>query len=594
MAHYREDYERVEVKFEADKGRTSSHWAKERNKWGDDVYWWQRFKEAQHIHNQKGRSELELDLDHTDTGLTEALSKLNDWQEFEIVHQERFHEAEAFHEECQQGFVGAQNAMVAATKADAIHKFQQPKSGWRMEMKEAQEELETWQGKLMWVKSEWTDVIAEACAMIAAVPKLQEQLEAKVEAQTKAIYRRLQQKGAHPSQDIHPPSHKSTFPERVQYWISASSALTAELWEWEKFMGWRSHVRDAGNTNQEGRKVLCEGDSYPELMEDLANWHQYELDKAESWSKCWRHQIKKHVEAKEKKSQFDWNWSFPAAVKDGREPDPMNYVADEWDATIYAKLAKEQVSVATQRLEHSIQKLHHVLGEFGPHSTCQIQVEKPEVETPPTPPESESPEILPQKGRPSKEIKSAEKRVRRENEEQASKGGATMGNASTEQLPFPSYPSDSNDTKKNEDTDMPDNVEAPVLFDNEEESKQPDPKDAAMSDTEELVPQNLPSPPIPSPTSTKNTNKGKRPPPTPAPPTSRKTQSATKFDQAKSGKILKNPGNNKPPKKPKAFTEEQTAILLYAAAASCPSTGPTAPRRSERLKEKAVGSRRRT
>ena len=75
MHHYRDQYETIESIFEVDKRRAVSHWGEEMNKWGDELLRWQRFKERQRVQN---RSELDLELENTDTALVEVLSKLSD------------------------------------------------------------------------------------------------------------------------------------------------------------------------------------------------------------------------------------------------------------------------------------------------------------------------------------------------------------------------------------------------------------------------------------------------------------------------------------------------------------------------------------
>lgn len=65
--------------------------------------------------------------------------------------------------------------------------------------------------------------------------------------------------------------------------------------------------------------------------------------------------------------------------------------------------------------------------------------------------------------------------------------------------------------------------------------------------------------------------------PSTRPPTSRKTRPAKELNQLPSTKIHKGSNKDKPRKKAKTFTEEQTQILLHAATSSYHSTHPTSP-----------------
>lgn len=228
MHHYRDQYKTIESIFEVDKRRAVSHWGEGMNKWGDELLRWQRFKECQRVQN---RSELDMELEISDTALVEVLSKLSDWQGFKVFHDRKVYHAEAAYEKFQQRHAANQNAVVAVTSADATPDIQKPYGGWTNYMGEIQKELMDLQERLMWVKSQWTDVIAEARSSIAAAPKLQEELEAKFETQAIAIYRCLQQIGARPSRALQSPDINGELPQRIQHWNSEISMFTNELWD---------------------------------------------------------------------------------------------------------------------------------------------------------------------------------------------------------------------------------------------------------------------------------------------------------------------------------------------------------------------------
>lgn len=607
--HYRDDYENIEVILEVDKGRSSSHWAKEMNKWGRELLQWERFKVAQRIHNQSGRSEIDLELDNTDAALIGALSKLNDWQEFESVHRSEVYEAEGFLERGQQGIARTHNAMVTTTNADAMLEIREPTRGWMRYMNEAQEQLEAYEDELMWVKSQWTDVIAEACLPIAAAPKLQKQLEAKFEKRAKAIYYILQQEGARPSRAVYAPDKDAEFPQKLQHWISESSAFIAELREWRIFMSWRRHVKDAGNTDQEGRTILSEGDSCSELFEDHVKYQQCELDKAASWVESWRRQARKYKEACRSMWPYGgciMSYHGPRSLscerdddddedaEDGSEDDEDDdsNAAEAKRAEVFAIRAEEKVSIATKRLEQSKQKLQSILAELALPVTSEAQAAHPTTQLPPTPPTSHSSQSSPNRRRPSEQKGLTGTALRRLKKERVRKGEARMANIDTEQHALPQFHLYSNALKDHDDVEMSDDAENSSPIEINEDLI--DTEDTAMSDFEERLNETPPS----SPPSLSSSSPPSSPPqsyPRPASdnlykklpspespcPTSRKTRSATKLDQVPSGRVLKNTSKNKPRKMAKDFTEEQTKALLDAASNGSSPTNPTSLGRNE-------------
>lgn len=594
---YREDYERIEAILEVDKDRSSSHWAEEMSKWDHELLHWERFKDAQRIHNQYGRYEVDLELENTDAALVGVLYKLNDWQEFQSLHCRRVHEAERSMERCQQGLARSHNAVVAATNADAMLDIKEPMGGWIGLMRQAQERFEASQNELKWVKGQWTEVIAEACSSIATEPKLQEQLEAKFEKRVKAIYRILQQKGARPSFAVYPPKRDAGFAQRLWHWISEGSALFAELSEWKAFLSWRRQVKDDGNTDREGRRMLSVGDSCSELFEDHVEYQQYELDKAISWVNSWRRQATRYKEAYERVWRYygrrtlgsGSRWLHCERVDDDDDDEDTEdgYEDDEDDdsdaaqarrAEVYAMRAEEKVSIATKRLEQSKQKLQSVLAELVLPATNETPAVQPTTQLLPAPPTSHSSQSPSNRRRPSEQKGLSGKGPRRLKKERVRKVKAKTASIDTEQHALPQFPLGSNALKDHDDVEMSDVAEDSSPIEINEDLI--DSEDTAMFDIEErphdTPPSSPPSLPPSSPQSYPKPASDKCYKNTPSPkspcPTSRKTRSATKLDQVPSGRVLKNTSKNKPRKKAKDFTGTQTKALLDAASTATPPT----------------------
>ena len=601
--HYREDYENIEVICEMDSRRAASHWTRERIYWSEELWRWLDFREIQRGYNEGGRSELDLELENTDVALVEALSKLNDWREFQSLHQMKLHEAEIFHEECQKEYARIQNAKVAIGST-RMHRIQEECGRLMVDMMEAQVKMEAFRKDLMWIKDQWKEVIAEACASIGAAPKLQEQLEAKIKMQTEAVYRKLLEKGARPSHTGHPPDMNVEFPQRLQHWISESFGLKAELWDWKQFRAWR-RTKGAQTTGHERQEQLFVDETCSEIYEQLVEYRQYELDKAVSRLDGWRRQAQQYKEEKEN-SWLEKKVRYPAFLEGGfygYSNDEDEVLKEETLEARYAEQlamkAEKMVAVAATRLEQSKQKLQEILAEFEPQPAVEIPAETTDAQhqhtaetpaetsnaqPPPTLPKTPSPKLLPKNQSPPKKKHSTEKAHRRSKKKKARSLAPkpNTNTTATNQHPLPAFsPSEPPHPNKDADTEMSDEeaqgtsaIQALV----DEEVNQ---TDAVMSDIGD------PSPP-PSPSQ-----------PNPQKPPSRTLRSATRAKHAppahkilKDQKVLK---NTPPPpqrrKKSRTFTEAQMTALLDAASKKPYSDGSiTTLRRSERLKGKGAAA----
>lgn len=584
MFTYRDEDEKVDKTKHVDEtsddgGLAAFHCIEEWEKWRGELDRWQEFKDAQLINNQLGRSEIELELENTDEGLVEALSRVNDWQEFEFIQQNKVHEEEMFHAKCQKGITRFQNAMVAASGAESKQEFE-PRCGWMLQMEKCQKRLKTSQEELRWTKGQWTEVLAETSSSLAAEPKLQKQLEDKLEKQTNAIYRRLKQMGARPSHAVQHPNENAGFPQRLQHWISESSCFTAELWDWRVFMAWRQYVKGADTKNQEGQKQDSQVPSCSELLEDLVKLRQYEIDKAISWVDCWRSRVRQYTEARKKaKLEMRARACWPALKDEEDEEDEDElFLEDDEDyiraqqAEQYAIQAEEKVSDAEKQLERAKEELQRVLAECVRPSMDEISGQDSKAELPPTPTKSQSPQVSPSNRTLLNNSSQVGKGHPRLEEERASDRGTKTTNTNTEQHDLPTF------LDEDHDTEMSDVPESSKVVEAREETKGVEYEDTVMSEVED-------------PTNhrpTTNTDFKKSASPRAHGPTTRKTRSSTNFDQAMSGRVTKNI-NKKPAKKVEKLTEQQTMALFTASTDKRP-TNHTSPRRSDRLKEKAAAS----
>ena len=582
-------------------GLLARHWTEESWKWDQDLMEWNKFKRIQ-LFKTRSRSELELELENTDVGLVEVLSKLNDWQDFHLIKQKEVFELGIRHEKCQEAITRSQNTTPVASDAESKQKIEASFGKLMWDMENSQKALENSQEKLMWIESQWTEVLAEASHSIAGEPKLQKQLEDKFEKQTSAIYRRLQQLEAKPSHVLHPPNESAEFPQRLQHWISESSNFTAEMWDWKVFMAWQKRAKGTETTKEEEQKQPAQSESCAELFEDMVKYCQHKVDGVFSWMVCWRSLARQHMESRHRRRNMSLLWpSLPGNNDDADYNDYDDYddydddddedvkydsksdLAKAREAKFFAQQAEQKVPKAAERLERSKQELQSILAQNGQPSTGAIPAETSDTQLPPTPPKSESPESLPKNRRPSNKSRPTEKGHRRLKKEKVRKEGARMGNTNIEQQPLPTFNPDPN-VEEAEDTEMSDvsgDPSPPETVNDLGESE----CDTIMSDVEDAPNPIPPSLSESHPRPTTNTKSRKTPSSTAQASTSRKTRSATKLDRVISGAIPKKNIIGKTTK----FTEQQTTALLNATTGYDPTT-PITLRRSERLKEKATAS----
>lgn len=563
----------VDMNSDAD-GLLARHWTEEAGKWDQDLMEWNNFKRIQQFKN-RSRSELELELENTDVGLVEVLSKLNDWQDFHVIKQKEVYEAGIVHEECQEAITRFWNVIPVASDAESKLKTEASFEKLMRKMEDSQKAVETSQEKLMWIESQWTEVLAEASHSIAGEPKLQKQLEDKFEKQTNTIYHRLQQLGAKPSHALHPPNESAEFPQRLEHWISESSKFTAEIWDWKVFMAWRRRAKGTNTTKEEEQREAAQSESCQELFKDMVKYCQYKVEGVFSWMACWRSLARQYMESRHQRKNVSLLCPYLPQIRGNNDGDDYDYYDDYDDdhddddvrhsskndlakareAGFYAQQARQKIPKAVERLGRSKQELQSILAQNFQPSTVGVPAKTSDVQLPPTPPKSESPDGLPKTRRPSNKGKATEKGHRRSKKERLRKEGAKMGNTNIEQQPLPTS-NLSPKVEEAEDSEMSDvseDPDPPETVDDLEGSE----CDSVMSDVED--PPN-PTPPSSSdshPRPTRNAKSRKSASsPSQNSTSRRKTRSATKLDRVISGGVPK-----KTIEKNIKLTEQQIAAL---------------------------------
>ena len=596
------------------------HWSGEAAHFRRELENWQGFREYQQSVRHLDRLETELELDNTDAGLINALTRLSDWEEFEVFQDLILVDALDFEDRCRLDFLEITSWEVSTEHQPISSVAHAAIDPWLRVFDRSQEEVGAAKNQLKWIKGQWPKAVAESLHSISKTPELQQDLEAKFRKQTYAAFSAIQKLGGRPSHAVSPPDKSMNDLQRILFWSSETSKYKEELLDWKMFLKWRRHNLGDKPTTQRQEYRCPEFRSAVDFFAEFEKFRQFQYNVALTWLKCWQRIVRWYEEETET--------PHPAITP--------GYLEDYADgARSHVRDSEQKLADAALRLQNSMQEHAHALSEQGQTSGCDTKKFFPQKPFPPTPPLSgsespessrysssppqfslsspsppssqssqsrpspqslQSPESLSKDRRPSNKSSSAEKCHRRSKKEKARKRGAKMGNTNIKQQPLPMFSFDPTEVKRDGDIEMSEILEGPGLAEAIEELNEPESEDTVMSDVEDSPSQTLSSSSKSHPWPTTNTHLGKLPSPSAGGPTSRKTRSAKKLGQALSDKVTKNKNvRKKPTTKIKQFTEQQTMALLNAASTNLPSTDPTSPsaiplRRSERLKKKAVAS----
>ena len=594
------------------------HWMSENHQFMEELEQWESFREFQGRWKHKARPETQLELENTDARLIEVLTRMNDWKEFEVFEGLNRVDALHFEDECLEDFRHIIKWEVTAEPLQTNPEVHDAIRDWLCQLDESQEELEATSNQLDWIKGQWPKVVAESTGSISRTPGLQNSLEAKFRKQTHAIFSTIQKLGGRPSHAVSPPDHFMDIFHKILYWSSESSKYKEEWLDWKTFLDWRRYIRGESPKTKPRSYQCPQFQSDLEFFAEFEKFRLFQYDLALTWLKCWQRVVRWHEEEIETPSYLDGVEVARSHVRD----------------------SERKVTYAATRLEKSKQEHTRAISEHGqqiggktetecteklcpptaplsssksPQSSRSSSSIAPYSPSPPSPPSSQASQTSQSPPSPfssqtsqsppsplssqtsqsterlSKDRRSAEKRRRRSKKEDTRKKVAKMGNTNTEQKTVPPFSSSPRQAAKDDDIQMTDALEDPRPMGPIKEYEKADSEDTVMTDFEDPPNHNLSNPADIHSTPTTSIASKRLPSSSIQGPTSRKTRSTTKLEQALDGKILKNTGK-KPSKKVKVFTEQQKLLLLNVVSNDSSSMGSPPPRRSERLKQKAAAS----
>lgn len=573
------------------------HWAEESAHFSKELENWQAFTEHQQKSQFLGRPKTRLQLDNTDARLIKDLTRLSDWQEFEVFQSYNVGDTISFEERCRlrllcviqweltPGYEGAEKE----TKSGAHAAIRDCLS----QMERCQENLDAAKIQLDWIKGEWPKVVAQVVDSISKTPALQSILEERLRHQTDAVFCAILDLGGRPSHSITQPDQHLGNLQRLLYWSSETSMYMTELSDWRKFLNWRRNNLDDTPIIQ-GEKFQCPRfESALDFYADFEKFRKSEHDVAVTWLKCWQRVVRWYEEETQAPNAPGW-------LDD-----------DAKKAQARLRDSEQKLADAATLLQKSMQERALALAEDNQVIGGEKEKAMPKNLSLPTPPPSSSESSRSSRSYPSSSSSSsmstqspessessqpsnfagrlaqnqpswsksstAGKDYRRLKKQNARKYGKRMENINLDQQPLPSFPVPPPRIEIDDDSEMVDAQEDQNPVEGAEEYTTPASEDIVMANFEDSSsntvshPSRYHSEPI---TITSNR-------------TTRKIDSSRKIDQKVPGKVLKNAGKN-PTNKAKTFTEEQTMALLNAASTKDSPKEFPQPRRSERIRQKAA------
>ncbi|KAL9070657.1 MAG: hypothetical protein Q9161_004711 [Pseudevernia consocians] len=624
----------------------SNHWLNESIQFGRELETWEIFKECQGKIQQMARLETQLELDNTDARLIEILTRMSDWEEFEVFENRDLVEALEFEDQCLQDYSRIMKWEGTADPLQTKLAVHEAMGTWLKRLEEIQEGKEAASKQVDWINGQWPKVVAESTRAISKTPELQCQLEAKFRKQTHATFSAIQKLGGRPSHAVSPPDPSMDIFHKILYWSSKTSNYIEELLDWKTFLDWRRYILRGSPFTEPRSYRRPQFQSDLEFYAEFENFRLFQYDLAMEWLKCWQRVVRWHEE-------------------EGDDDDKAEV------ALSHLRDSERKVTDAATRLEKSRQEHTRAIAEHGRQIGGKIETECPEKlcpatppvsgsnspkssrspssiapystfppsprssqssqtsqsspsplssqtpQSPPSPPSSQTPQLPPSppssqtsqspasplssqtlhsSERLSKDRRSAdkgsraEKLRRRAKKEDTRKKVTKMGNTDTERQTIPPFSSSPPQAAKDDDIQMTDALEDPRPMEPIKEFEEAVSEDTVMTDIEDSPNHILSTSSDFHSTPATSTASKRSPSPSTQGPTSRKTRSTPKLEHALDGKILKKTGK-KPSKKVKVFTEQQQELLLLNIASSNNSSmGSPSLRRSERLKEKAAAS----
>lgn len=581
-----------------DMSPTHHHWTEECSRFEEELDRWNEFQSYQRNNPQLSPLETAFDLRDTDQVLKAILVRLNEWREFEVYHEDKVNNAmmstwrnervlrRLFQEEAMSDPI-EQLFQEETISVRPLPEIQSKIGTWLEQLYPKQRALEASQKQLTCIEKQGFEMLSEVCACLEGTPLLCQQLEKKMEEQTHGVYQELELLKGRPSRAAQASFSTASSVQRILHWKSETSRLLKERFEWKIFLNWRKRQANADMSVIAEKQVLNGRHMGSATWFDYVTYRKMKVDKARSYAGCWQRLQKKEekgLEYREKAGIPTLGGSVESIQRD-------------------VQRFQQEVRTAEAQLRSAQQQLAELPLQQAP-SAAQGGAKRSPIDQrlPPSPPDSNATGSRPD-ARDHFDFRNFPTNAHRPlpaNEVSESVYPSSIpdqigykrekGNVDKGQLITVAEDGLPDQVIFDDDIQMTDVTDDPYLHEVVGEGEGAESIDTHMSDVEDPVNAVNPG----SPLAPELRSKGRDTRATRKTsllvhqvPTSRKTRSATKLNQAISNRIPKSIGK-KPAKKVKVFTEHQTETLLNAASISYPpTTEPPTLRRSERLRKKA-------
>lgn len=592
-----DEHGKLTCTLEYDMSPLHHHWTRESSRFREELDRWKEFQDYQRGNPHLSPLNTAFDLEDVDQSLKAILFRLNEWREFEVYHQCKVDTALMSTWANRQALTKLYQEETASDRAGSNPEIQSMVDTWLDRLFPRQMALDASQKQLACIESQAFEMLSEASVSLEGAPLLCQQLEKKMEEQANAVYQDLELLEARPGRPVQTSSPTATYIQRILHWKSETSRLLEERREWKIFLKWRRNQANANTSVSTEEQQPNSHNVDPALWFDYVAFEQSQLSKARSWVDCWRglkRSTKKRIKNLTKAGIPTLGGSSQSIQtyverfqQDVRTAEAQLRSAQQY----FAELSSQQIPPAAhegtqqstdcQQLPPSAHGSDASGSRFNEREHLNLRVSPTKAHRP------SFPHKVPGSVHPS----SIPGRVR--------KMRANKGNTERGQLISVSHTIVPDQVILEDDIQMPDAPNYSYPHEAIGEIEGAEPIDTLMSGIIDTMMVDAGSPvnTIPPPIS-KADSKGRGARavkesafPIHQIPTSRKTRSATKLDQAISNRILKKAHkktDKKPAKKAKTFTEQQTIALLNTALTSDSSTEPPLLRRSERLKKKAA------
>ncbi|CAD6563769.1 MAG: hypothetical protein ASARMPREDX12_000055 [Alectoria sarmentosa] len=592
-----DEHGKLTCTLEHDMSPMHHHWTKESSRFEEELDRWKEFQGYQRKNPHLSPLNTSFDLRDVDLSLKAILLRLNEWREFEVYHQCKVNDALMSTWASRQALTKLFQEKATSDLAGSKPNIQSMIDRLLERLFPRQMALDACQKQLTCIESQAFEILSEASASLEGAPLLCLQLEKKMEEQANAVYQDLELLEARPSRPAQASFPTATYVQRILHWKSETSRLLKERREWKIFLKWRRNQASASTSVSTKERQPNSGHADPALWFDYVTYQKSQLDKAWSWVECWRglqRSTEKQIETLTKAGIPTLGGSIESIEQyvERFQQDVHTAEAQLRSAQQYfAELSSQQIPLAAHEgTQQSTDCQQMPPSAHGSDASGSRFNEREHLNLRVSPTKAHRPSLR-HKVLGSVHPSSIPGRVR--------KMRAKKGNTERGQLISVSHTIVPDQVILDEDIQMPDAPNHLYLHEAIGEIEGAEPIDTLMSGIKDTMvvdagsPLNTSPPPI-----SKVDSKGRGARaiqesalPIHQIPTSRKTRSATKLDQAISNRILKKAHkktDKRPAKNAKTFTEQQIIGLLNTALSRDSSTESPLLRRSERLKKKAA------